>query len=347
MELRKEDYTRDVMLFKTRLNSSRRRFPLKDDESYAYAKYYQAKDIEEKLYRFAIDSFGTISDCFILFAMAKLSVCSKEAVGLALKALKKKNYSFSISCVNNKGEIDSEALGKRLTALYKNGLYYKHAYYLDTINQSTGQEDEGRYFVFTLDRGSQQLMNKKLQKSEVFDEWLQASPVQELLGIASASFVAATIANDDAFVEFKNRVFRTKVAGTRILGNELKFHTDSDYYVTCIPGYLHFDKRIADENMFEDWCIDRLHTIHQYIFFREARKQNGRVVLVVDSEDDLNRCIDMISRTKMLDEYLDRLYITGEGVFRHTIKTEERFMQLERVGDEMELIPSYPDFLAD
>ena len=80
---------RQLLALKTKLGSNIRHFVLSEDviEKSGKAYIYTPHDI--RLLRFASGAMGSNSDCFILYAVAKLGICDMESIRLFLKSIKK------------------------------------------------------------------------------------------------------------------------------------------------------------------------------------------------------------------------------------------------------------------
>ena len=200
------------------------------EKKYIYVPY----DI--RLYRHAADHYGGTSDCYIMYAIATLGLADFGAIFNFLKALKKLNPELKIIDLSNKDA--KSALRGRLNTLFNQGFVFRHIYQTSYIN-AEGSECYDDIYIYSMDRESQAFMTQRLGKRVPPNTWIQAKSIEDVIAWAACAYVGTAIAQNDAFLEFKEGIFYTKNLGTCYVPCELKTSVDGqDFYTIVLPVFM-------------------------------------------------------------------------------------------------------------
>ncbi len=327
--------SKESIIIREKLNRPYRRYVVTPQVMERYEKSYHYELYDRRVLKFAMDNIGNDSDCFILYAIAQMGCADLDTVRSFLSAMSKRNKQLSISSMDDSSR---DYVRKRISSLHNNGFLFRYSYQVD----SPTSVREGAYLsmdthsLYTIDKMSQMFMNEHFSKRVAVRDWLVAKNIGELVSMGSASFVGASIANSsDAFVEYKKGVFKSRTIGTCYLSLEIKFLKDNQpYYIGVVPAYMHHYTNFQSEEDFEDACIYKLNLIKNYLDFRDARGDESRIVVSVENNGDLmefSRCVSRYFNT--ISNYLDRIYLTGEGAIRGTENIKEAFLRLNLDDD--------------
>lgn len=333
------DQERQVLKFKTKLGGVVRHFIYSKNVIDSYERFYNYVEQDVKLLRFASNVIGSYSDSFILYAVASLGICDEASIVAFLKAVKEKNRDLQIIDLS-----DRDSLKKRLYALYKNGFLFKHVYKQRYYYNALSKEQDENVSLYSMDPDSIKFINQHLDKHVGINTWIQAKPVNELIGWACGSYVGSAIATNAAFVSFKEGNFLTKLLGRLFIPCELKMHTDEDYYVAVTYSYMYHDKRILTEQEFKENCLRKINVLLNYINIRERGNRNACAVVAVQDASDLDTFIDWVINSEVLIPHLHKIFFTGEGVVKSGMFT---MLQIQMKGSEHTLIEVEPYFLSN
>lgn len=295
-----------------------------------YEKGYNYELYDRRVLKFAKDNMGSDSDCFILYAVAQMGCADLDTIRNFLSALSKRNKKLSIASMD---DASRDYVRKRVSALYNNGFLFRYSYQVPSATADKKGIDGSMdtHSLYTIDKMSQMFMNEHFSKRVAVRDWLVAKNIGELVSMGSAAFVGASIANStNAFVEYKKGVFKSRSIGTCYLTLEIKFEKDDvSYYVGVVPAYMHHYEKFQSPEDFEDACIYKLNLIKNYFEFRDARNENGRVVVSVENNGDLMEFCRFVQRYyDVVSPYLDRIYITGEGAIRGAKDIRNAFLRM-------------------
>ena len=350
---------RESARIRINLDNPNRYFAYTKEAKDSYDKEYNYVNGDIKLAQFANDVQGIASDCYILYAVASLGCTDLEGIRLFLSAMSNKYKDLSIS---NMADVSS--VRNRIRGMMQSGMLFKHRYVisaavedeqmLDSVKTEGGSERSisNKVVLYTITKSAQTLANHKLGRRTVIDDWIQAKPLYELMGIASCSYVAGRIAHNKAYIEQSQGVYSTKIIGTVFMASELEMacaNNDRPAYVGFIPAFLHFDKSIKTAEVFEEDCRYLVKRMHQYLYSRDLSKDIARLVVVVEDNSDLVQIAKRISMDEKMPPNYDRVYFTGEGVVRQakTSKLEGCFLQMVQDNSEngYSFVPARPDFI--
>lgn len=323
------------------LNDSARHFRVSDDVLSSYDKHYSYIQHDLKLLRFSKDEVGAVSDCFILYAIARMGCADCSSIQNFLRALQKKHPGLSIADVENK-----DVVRKRLLSLMNNGFLFKHQYEVMCTYKDEGLRPNA-VSLYTIDKDSHTFMNQKLSSRVPVNAWVNAKPLSELIGWAAASCVGSKVANSSAFLEYKDGIFRSKSIGTAWVTMEVKTGKEEDaVYVAFLPAFLHYVSSYQTRDAFQDYCIYRINVIRNYFLFRDSRSADSRMVVVVEDNADLMDFARLIVSTGVLLDELCRIYFTGEGAMLNKTDISKSFLKMS-VGqtNNIEFYEEIPDFI--
>lgn len=326
---------REITVAKKILNSPIRRYVISEEIKDSYQKEYKYVQLDLRLARHANDSFGGISDCYILYAIAKLGFADISSIQKFLIALKKKSPSLNIMDTTDRGNIRA-----RISSLFNNGFLFKSTY--EIVDQVKGGVNKCN--IYSIDHESQNFMCQKLGKRVPPNKWIQAKPIEEIIAWAAASHVGTTMALNKNFVEFKEGIFRTGAIGTVMLTNELKMENEyAEFHVMTMPAFLYFSKERCSKEDYTENILYKINVILNYISYKAKKEKNPRVVIVVEDVADMEKFKEYIVRTEVLLPYLDYIFFTGEEYMR---MNPQYMFQLKKDGpDNYDYTITSPDFL--
>ena len=337
----------DALKVRMALNGTSRYFYYDDAvmESVEGRFSYLHHDI--KLLRFAQSTVGVVSDCFILYAIPLLGASTTEAICAFLRILQKKEKDLSIPDMSD----HSSAL-RRIDTLVSCGFVYRTSYIsLNTVGSEKLKESHVVLFSVT-DEGVS-LLNQRLSRRVVPNQWFQAKPISELIGWAACSYAGVVVADHAGshFLDFQQGYFRTRNIGTVIMPvivkTDLK-RREKPGFIGFAPAFLHKNKPFQREGDYEDCCIQFASSIAQYLHFCDKKKRIGRIVIVVENNDDLVSAAYWLHRAGVLGENYDRVFFTGESILRGTKSLKDRFLSAQDDSDAeggFIIVPASPDFV--
>lgn len=322
-----------------------RRFICPEEIKETYEKHYESLPRDVKLLRFAQGSLGPISDCYIMYAISLLGFADRETIFGFLHAIRRVNKELYIPDI-----ADNDSAAKRLANLYHSGFLFMHQYFVPGTDKEDDYDTYAKLYSITSD--GIQFMNQQLGKRVVENRWLQAKPLQEVIGWACASYVAVCIANQNGFHEFNQGLYRTRDIGTVIMPpvvkTELNEAKEHPAYISVIPAYLRFDPSYQAKNDYKDVCYRFVNTISQYFYNNDVKNRYGRVVVVVEDDDDLMEAASWIHKTGNLKEHYPRIFFTAEGALRSTGKLDGNFLCMREDPSDpnsFNILPAQPDFI--
>ncbi len=339
---------RNAISIRNSLSEGLRRYVYTKEAIETYDKNYNYLNEDVRLLRFAEDTLGAQSDCFILYAISMMGIADIDGVRLFLGALANKNKDLYIADMS-----DTDTVRTRIKTLYENGFLLKHTYQV-YVEDTPGFEGKlNNISLYTPLKFANSFMNQRLEKHVVYDEWFCAKPLYELVGFTSAAFAAGKVAQTKGFIEQKQGVFKTAAIGVCFISCVLKMKTDKDHtaYVGFIPSFLHRDRSIMTDDDYDDVAYRRVNMIKQYLYFRDQKRQLARAVVVVEDNADLVEIGRWILQNGSLYDDLDRVYFTGEGALRNvkSDSVKKKFLRLvkpRKKGDvEVDFEAAIPDFI--
>lgn len=316
-------------------------------------KYFEE---DYRLRGLALDEVGTISDCFILYAIAHLGVANLENILLFLRAYKTLQPSLMIA-----DPYDLEGYRSRIRRLFRVGYLYKTVIDEDTARLNRSQradyimetdikvdmeeiDMENAMTYYSVSTFAYNLMRQRFQKKLPMDTLVAEKPLSECMGWLCAGYVGTKIATNCHFRGFLDRVLRTKQVGVAYMPCELKCSVGEDKYVVCVtPSYLYYDSRYMTPSDFKDIKAQKLNFIKNYLACRSSKAQAVVVVACQDNKD-LEEMAELIYGVEALSPYLEHIYFTGEGILRRK-EVKDSFLQIALTSDGFEIVDSKVEFL--
>lgn len=303
-------------------------------------KCYNFVDTGIKLLSFAQDETGSISDTFIMYAIAMLGIADEKSILLFLRNVKKHHPELNIADMTT-----IDALKSRLRILQKFGFLFEvRASFIKNQGEKGILNQINFYFIT---REANDLINHKLSRRIPYNQWLMAVPLSQMVEWAACSYVSSMISHHTNYVEYLDGHFQSKLLGKYYFPSEIRFNDGSmEHYVAFIGAYFYKDTGRQTDTDFIRLKIEKINAIKNYLAVR-APKAYAEVVVVVDTKDDLNNMADAIERTGTLLEYLPRIYFTGEGILQNTQYFEEAFfiMVHDDENNTVDFIKTVPIFL--
>lgn len=320
-----------------------RHYVFAPDTSHLVKKEYTYMDSARRLLRFANDSVGTISDCYILYAVGYLGVCDKNTIRIFLRNLQIKHPDLYIEDVE-----DENSLSRRVAALSTSGFLYATRFNDASLGETSQSLLPTR--VYTIDQDASVFMNQKLTKRVPYNKWLMVKPISQLIGWSATAYIGACLSGNKYQVCFLEAVFRNRYLGNYYLPCEQKFYDGKNkYYVAFLDAFLIRDERSQTEHDFAEYEATKLNVIRNYI---GARTTEGIacVVVVVENNADLVAMARLIMMSEVLLDNLERIYFTSEGAYNHAAYDKDAFLQMivketENDGAQFDFVAVQPPFL--
>ena len=314
------------------LNGDRRNFAYSKMAEKTYSKAFSAMKHDIRLMNFARNIVGAVSDCYILYAIAMMGVCDIESIMLFLRVLSNKNKELLIGDMR-----DYEGVYSRVELMVKNGMLFKHSFEFKREREGV-KRPTVRINLYSIEKSAQHLITQKLGTKLAVNEWIDAKPLNELMGWAACGYVKGRVAECGRFLEYKQGVVRTKAIGTAIYPGEVKLQSKDGKPVSVafVQAFMRHNKAFHTVEQYQDMCIHTINTIKQYFYMKDQKNDNCCVVVVVEDNPDLMTAGEIIHNAGILKEDYDRIYFTGEGVIRGVPDSEVKdcFLQLRDDGGE-------------
>ena len=336
----------DAIPLREKLSSNKRVYIYDEDIFMSYDKNFRYTEKNRQYLLFAQDSMGVVGDCYIAYAVSMMGAADKKTIIRFLADLKSVEKELSIPDPSNAENID-----RRIDTLIKDGFLFSHHYRVP-YDDGSGVVQERDLVIYTIVDDGVALVNNKLGKKVVSNSWFPAKPLYELIGWASANYVATMIAAQPGFREFMQGICRTKMIGTVMFPVKVKqnISTQEDHpgYIGVFPSYLYFNKRVQTEHDYRDACFRFANSIWQYLYTTDVQKKYGRVVIVVQDNNDLVEACTWLSKIESLKENYGRIFFTGEGLIKENGGLKGSFMRMAATKDGgYEIIPASPDFVSE
>lgn len=313
---------KETYLVRSALESPSKHFVYEKSIDENYRKFFKYVTQDQQLLAFAMDNCCMTSDCYILYAIAHLGVADKESISLFLEALATKYPELNV--VYKKAR---DGIKDRLRALANMGFIFRYQYDVNVKQGAAMVEDT--VGLFTLVDTGYDIVKQRLQKRLVVNSAIQYKPMSELIGWAAAAYVGASIASaSTGFVDYLERVLRTKQLGAVYMPAEVKTCVDGvNYYTAVVSSYLYRNEMAQTENDFAEYCAFKINTIKNYICCRTTKGVPVVVVTVADNAD-LMEITSLIYKTGILNPYLEQVYFTGEGIVKERNNMKHSFLRM-------------------
>lgn len=323
------------------IDSNDKKFVWNDDVCNSFKLMYERMSNEKRLYYFANDRFGSVSDCFIIYAVMVFGICDLASIQNYLHAMHNLSTELSLSDYQ---EVSN--LKIRIKMLVEIGFLAKNSYRVKPVNEG---ESTAYMNLYTCTTDAVEFATKRLNRPYKLMSWLQAMRPQEMISWAAAAKIGSTLALYPTFKEFGlGRIYSNK--NSYYLPCELKYQIkDTEYNVAVMNTFLYFDKSVMTESNYKDYVIDKLNTILQYVIYR-SKVCEARVVCVVEDNTNLSTLAKWIKKAERLRDILPVLYFTGEGVMNELNGDVANSMIQMVLSDQYEagftFIQTIPDFLG-
>ena len=341
------------------LNLRNRHFVTEPIAINSYQKKFRQVEGDTKLINFASDRMGSISDCFILYAVAVMGFADRNMIKLFLNSLARSNKELSIMSLD-----DPEALRGRIKTLFNNGMLFQIKYdaEVDASNRSNPDNYIDNVTIYSAPKDTLSFMNSKLGKRVVCDSWLLAKSMQDIVGWCSASYAAVCLAQNNAFTGYGSRVFKARSTGTTFVPCELTFSPEDGkkYAVACTQAFFKKNEKTQTDKDYMEACIYKINVIRNYIDIRGRECDGGAyVVCAVENTQDLSMLIENILSGNYLismqngateqddieskKTYMSHIYFTGEGILRARQDKADSCLLRARLDDNANFI----DFVSE
>ncbi len=329
---------------KQELNVIGRHYVVNDSVLNSQTKRYNYLDTDVKLLRFAAGSMGTLSDAFILYAVAMLGVCDKASIQNFLLAFSSRNPSLYISDPN-----DLDALRARIKELVNNGFLFRNGYSFETNNKE-GDSCLQEGVLYTIDEGALRFMCQKLGYRIVSNQWICAKPLEELIAWSASAYMISVMGLDTSFVEFKQGIFKSRELKMVMMTAELiTAFGGNEYCVASIPAYLHQNRIRQTDKDFSRMRKDKIAIIRNYLLKRAEQDKDPYMVVACEDLADMEKMAQNIIEEGSLLEYTSRVYFVGEGAVRNSVRNVSDSMfrlVLNEDGSSYGLVLSKAPFLV-
>lgn len=336
------------------LNSDSRLYLTTDEIVENYRKRFTYKTDDERLLALSIDKVASgYSDAYIMYAICYMGACTKEAIYAFLRALSNRYKEASIVS-------DVAGVNTRMRVIREEGYLYSFGYSTNARVVSTGVMDNFSVRIYTAAESAFHVARQRLSLP-VFPEnqGFAFKSFLEILGWTSTTYCAARIMENSHFYELTDRYLRTKEISAYLpFEMRCKVATkegDLKLNVGFLNGYFKRNPYTQDEKLFIESCIFKMNIMRNYF---NTRNKNGEPVMVVvcEDENDMATVISYILRTKSLENYLERIYFTGEGIVRKfgddgvlnwLVRLDANSVVRDERGVVVDyrLVPSHPIFL--
>lgn len=305
------------------LESNRRVLLCNDDIIVSHKKIFKYVRDDERLISFSQDKTAMYSDCYILYAIAFMGVCTKDSISLFLRALAVKYPELAIVYEKSKDSMEG-----RLHNLTNLGYVFEYRYTIDAAGDQGDVKSQAVTLYTIVDAGFH-IVRQRLQKKLSINTAIQYKPLDELISWASAAYVGANIAQSKGFVDYLERVLRTKQLGSVYLPFEVKTVVDNTaYYIAVISSFLQKNVLIQTDSDYMEFCTFKLNVIKNYL---ATRTQKGIAVVCVAVRDteDLNEIGKLISKVPSLGQYIGQIFFSGEGPIKeHSGDASKSFLRI-------------------
>ncbi len=294
-------------------------------------KRYKQKSYEEKSLAIINGDINTISDCYIIYAIAKLGCADIETIKNYLIYLKEKDRDLSIF------EFTKDELKLRLNALKKYGFLFNILYVNPAVEATKSTEQNSSYIsLYTAATDAVTIMNAKLRKQVKPNQFIEHKPADELIGMAASSSVFTNILQTDHIVRIETGLFKGRNSGLVWLDSEFISEVSNvRYYVGMMSIYLHRQPNFLTDADIINIKDQKLNTIRDYLMYR-TKKGIAKMILVCESNDDMVRFAQAILKSGAFDEeMLSNIHFTAPCLYEGGFDTDitKKFLSLDSLDD--------------
>ena len=297
--------------FCEKLDCARRCFVSPGQVELSWDRNYQYCDEDRRILKLVEDEFGVLSDMHILYAIAFLGASTMESIAMFLTCKKKRTPSLELPDVNFDG-----VLRNRIRAMAAAGLIYSTSYKYTDVSNGVGSNVA--VTLYSVTDSAYQLINQVMQTKLVPNIGFIYKHISEMMGWASGSYIGAKVALacGESFNKFLDRELKTKQMGVFFYPCEFKtVNKNGMFYVATMFSFMERVPALHSEDDFNEICARKINFVKNYLACR-TQKGTSVVIVVVRDSLDLERVAKYLYRFG--EEYLDRIYFTGEGVFRYS-----------------------------
>lgn len=281
---------------------------------------------------------GSISDCFILYAIAKLQYASREVILEFLATLSKKNPSYYIP------ELDYKGLNNRIKELIKYGFIIA----LDNEVSVEGLQ-KSHLILYAVTEDGRTLANNRLQKRVKPDRFGNTRPLCEKVGMGASAYLVTKLMSEAAFVDFADGVFKGKYCGTIKLDNEIYCEKDNQKeHIAVISFFAHQNMGYMNEKAFEDYKFVKLNTIRDYLITKSQKdNHSGKVICLCEDQKDFEEITEFIYKSRgSFDEWhINSIYFTTQSAVASVKNVKDAFMQMSIDSNDELVYHAGCDFL--
>lgn len=334
------------------LPSKKRFYASNEHTAQTYEKSFKYMTEDERLLAFSQDRMGIFSDCFILYAVIYCGVATAEIVETFLQNYRGDNWDLSMIKTSDAKELH-QAVVSRLQALYSFGFLFRYRY--QVVGEVGGKLDNQNVSLYIANESAYMMVKQRLKKGKLLQNCAMAyKPIDELIGMSATSYVMGQFMSAGKDVELLDRVFRVrKGQQTFYLPCEYKASSirgdGTVFYVAGISGFWKWDKAIQTETDYLSWIASKIELIMQYLDNR-TKKGIAVAVVVADDEEDLQNIADKLLRVDTMRSYLDRVFLTCEGVVRElkkdNLSMKNAFVRIVPETEGYHLESVVPSFIA-
>lgn len=309
------------------LESQKRVLLCNDEILFRYKKIFKYVREDERLISYSQDRTAMYSDCYILYAIAVMGVCTKDSISLFLRALAVKYPELAIVYEKSKDSMEG-----RLHNLTNLGYVFEYRYEIEAKGDC-GDVKMQAVTLYTIVDAGFHIVRQRLQKKVAINTAIQYKPFEELVGWAAAAYVGASIAQSDGFTDYLERVLRTREVGSVFLPVEVKNVVNGiAYYIAVISSFLKKNSLIQTDNDYIEFCSFKLNVIKNYLAMR-TQKGVAVVCIAVRDVDDLYEIGRLINKVPSLGQYIGQIFFTGEGIIKEC-GGNAKFLRLIADGNE-------------
>jgi len=306
---------------------------------------------------------GSISDAFILWALAIFEFATSETIEMFLLALKNANKELYIpEGYTTVSRASKSPLTLRLEELYRKAIIFRKIYPSSdpskvnmnyapkddiTISLDAQQEEDPRnIIIYGPMPESTSLMNRRIEKRMSIRPSIYATSPRLSFAKAACAYVAANVASriTARLTGVREEAFKTVELGTVELPPVLKFdegpvkNPTEKYNVCFYPAFLGqisaYQTEMDNQAQMKAKCDEITNFLYTMIK-AEGNKTNARktyVVVVCESSDDIDTLRALCQSYSRVINYgnIERIYITSEGALRMIPDITKSFLKMRK-----------------
>lgn len=295
------------------------------------------KDLDSKMVAIENGFVGSISDCFILYAIGILRYASKESILLFLNNLSKKEPGYYIP------ELDNEGLTNRIKVLSKYGFIVRVDSEVTVENLSNSH-----LILYVVTEDGRTLANNRLQKRMKPDRFGTTRPLAEKVGMGAAACLAVRLMDSPYFIDYSDGIFKGNYCGTVKLDIELCFKKDDmPIRVAILSFFAHQNKGYMNEKALKDYKYHKLNIMRDFIVAKTREgERKGYVICVCENQKEFDEAVEfLINSNGFDDEQLPLIYFTTHSVITGVKDMKNAFLQISQDNNGEIVYSNGCDFL--